>query len=386
MSKLSEIIDIKNGKIASKGGSKYPVFGGNGIIGYSDTFNFQNIIIIGRVGANCGSIHKFNGKCWVSDNALAGIPKNGNNDFNYYLLKSIDLNKTQIGSSQPLLTQSIIYNIDLKFPSDSGKQKKIASVLLALDNKIELNNRINAELEAMAKLVYAYWFVQFDFPDSDGKPYKSSGGKMVWNEELKREIPEGWEVKALKSVSSLISRGISPSYLDEGGVIVLNQKCVREQKINFEFARRHDDNRKDPSSRTIQKLDILVNSTGVGTLGRVGIVKWLLENIITVDSHVTIVRSDSKKVNPHFIGFSLLQKQSEIEGFALGSTGQVELSKAQLEEVKLIIPPKAIQDSFAKTYSDVLEKTSVNEKQNQQLSMLRDWLLPMLMNGQVRID
>jgi type I restriction enzyme S subunit len=88
MSSLRKLIEIKNGRIASKDGEKYPIFGGNGIIGYSNSFNFENVIIIGRVGAYCGSIHKYSGKCWISDNALAGIPLNNCNDFNYYLCES----------------------------------------------------------------------------------------------------------------------------------------------------------------------------------------------------------------------------------------------------------------------------------------------------------
>ena len=112
MSDLGSVIQIKNGKIASKGGTRFPIYGGNGIIGFSDSYNYEDIIIIGRVGANCGSVHRYKGKCWVSDNALAGVAINDCSDFNYYLIKSINLNSRQIGSSQPLLTQTILYNLN----------------------------------------------------------------------------------------------------------------------------------------------------------------------------------------------------------------------------------------------------------------------------------
>ncbi|MCC8187180.1 MAG: restriction endonuclease subunit S, partial [Bacteroides sp.] len=231
MSNIEEIIDIKNGKITPKSDGQYPIYGGNGIIGFSDQFNYENIVIIGRVGANCGSIHIAKGKCWVSDNALAGLPKNQNTLFNYYLLKSLKLNSLQIGSSQPLLTQGILNKISIHFPKEQSIQKNIASVLSSLDDKIENNNRINAELEAMAKTIYEYWFVQFDFPDANGKPYKSSGGKMVYSEELKREIPEGWKVG---KITEWIASDKSGDWGKENaeGNHTLKVSCIRGADIN----------------------------------------------------------------------------------------------------------------------------------------------------------
>lgn len=294
------------------------------------------------------------------------------------------------------LTLDCIKSIPLYLPN-LPTQKSIAKALSNLDSKIELNNRINKELEAMAKTLYDYWFVQFDFPISaeqaaamaqpglKGKPYKSSGGKMVWNKELKREIPEGWEVKELAEITSLISRGISPKYLDDGGSCVINQKCVRQGTILYEQARRNDENQRDSSNKRIALFDILVNSTGVGTLGRVSMVRRLPEQKITVDSHVTIVRANEKLIHKLYFGYMLLQKQLEIERFSLGSTGQVELSRSQLETIKVILPSAALQNTFEKYYRPICEQLANNEEQNQQLASLRDWLLPMLMNGQVKV-
>ncbi|MGY0645362.1 MAG: restriction endonuclease subunit S, partial [Paraglaciecola chathamensis] len=143
-----------------------------------------------------------------------------------------------VGATMPNLNTGILSSIPFHGPK-KPEQERVANVLSAIDQKIELNNRINAELEAMAKTLYDYWYVQFDFPDANGKPYKTSGGKMDYNSTLKREIPEGWDVKKLEKVTSLIRRGISPKYTDEGGISVLNQKCVRDQKISFDDVRRH---------------------------------------------------------------------------------------------------------------------------------------------------
>ena len=264
-------------------------------------------------------------------------------------------------------------------------QKRIAKVLSDLDAKIQLNNQINQELEGLAKLIYDYWFVQFDFPDENGRPYKSSGGKMVYNEELKREIPEGWEVKRLRDVTSMISRGVSPSYVDEGGVCVLNQKCIRNQTIDFSLSKRHNHDSNRSQEKFVQIYDSLVNSTGVGTLGRVSMVKRIPEAHVAVDSHITIVRPHEKKINPVFLGFTMQQNQQVIERFALGSTGQVELSRYLLENLKIIVPPNSLQEKFDLIYSPILKKIALSEIETQELAALRDWLLPMLMNGQVRV-
>ncbi|MBW8333163.1 MAG: restriction endonuclease subunit S [Prolixibacteraceae bacterium] len=327
----------------------------------------------------------------IINQALLRVRLNGNivtrDFFVYYFkyyIKSIisNINGDSVIPNLPPL--SIIKSTIIDIP-DIPNQQKIASVLSSLDSKIELNNRINAELEAMAKTLYDYWFVQFDFPDTNGKPYKTSGGKMVWNEKLKREIPEGWEMKDLADVATTIMRGISPSYREEGGICVLNQKCIRDQSISFAPSRRHDNELKDASSRLIEYGDVLVNSTGFGTLGRVAIVKRLKEPITVVDSHITIVRSESENIRKLFLGYSMLIRQSEIEGLAEGSTGQTELSRVNLGKLKMVIPPIELQSVFENFINPQFQKMANNEAENEQLSELRDWLLPMLMNGQVTV-
>ena len=355
-------------------------------------------VIISMIGEYCGF-------CYIERNDVidyaiknVGLFKTGielEAKWLYYYLNSQAgkqyLKKIRLGSSQPYLSLGGLRSLPI-LNCDAHLKKSIVKILSSLDSKIELNNRINAELEAMAKTIYDYWFVQFDFPTPSpsgragvGLPYKSSGGKMVWNEDLKREIPEGWEVHSLSNLCSLISRGISPKYLEMHGVCVLNQKCIRDNKIDFSFSRRHDYKAKDATKRQIKKYDLLVNSTGVGTLGRVAIVKWIPEDFITVDSHVTIVRANEKLIDQLYFVFSLVHKQKEIEGFSLGSTGQVELSRSQLDSIKVIVPNTKLQNTFRSFYAPTIQKMAICEIENQQLSNLRDWLLPMLMNGQVTV-
>lgn len=290
----------------------------------------------------------------------------------------------------PALAQATTNFRLLDFPvRPKREQDAIVNVLESIDKKIELNNRINAQLEAMAKTLYDYWFVQFDFPDDSpqgqSKPYKTAGGKMVYNPTLKREIPEGWEVKKLADVTSLIRRGISPKYTDEGGISVLNQKCVRNQKISFEDARRHKIELDDEDERLLKPFDVVVNSTGVGTLGRVAYVKRLPEKKTTVDSHVSIVRAKSELLSPLYLVWKLMRHQPVIESAANGSTGQVELSKSFLEDIDVIIPSDSIVKRFEEFVTPLVPELASRESENEQLVQLRDWLLPMLMNGQVTV-
>lgn len=276
--------------------------------------------------------------------------------------------------------------MDFPIPKfDKQTQQNIASVLSILDAKIELNNRINFELQAMAKLIYDYWFVQFDFPDANGKPYKSSGGKMVYDEILNSEIPDGWGCQHLATLTSLIQRGISPKYVDDGGVLVLNQKCIRDQNVSFNDARRHGVRLQENDKRLLNITDILVNSTGIGTLGRVAFIKRLPEREITVDSHVTIVRANKELILPEYLAWTMIRLQPLIESAANGSTGQVELSKPFLEKLKVVVPDSNILKKFHSLLNPIIKKLADHEEESEKIIKLRDWLLPLLMNGHVTV-
>ncbi|MFM6842822.1 MAG: restriction endonuclease subunit S, partial [Dolichospermum sp.] len=169
-----------------------------------------------------------------------------------YFLQSIAENSV---SSYPSINSDDIGKLKLKVPSSKQEQKKIAAVLSSLDDKIELNNRINSELENLAKTIYDYWFVQFDFPDENGKPYKSSGGKMVYNQELKREIPAGWEVKSLWNIANYFNglpmqnnRPINENYL----------RVIKIKEMNEGFSENTELARADiPIEAIVEDGDIL---------------------------------------------------------------------------------------------------------------------------------
>nr|WP_320057969.1 restriction endonuclease subunit S [uncultured Bacteroides sp.] len=387
--KLNEICEFKYGKMPVPNKlckSGYSIFSGYKFGGFYPEYTDERerLIVIARGVGGIGDVKIAPAKCFITNLSIIIFEEEKEVLYRYlyYYLKNSNLRALDTGSCQSQITINQLGEYQIRIP-DLEKQSYILKILSSLDDKIELNNRINVELEAMAKTIYDYWFVQFDFPDVKGKPYKSSGGKMVYNEKLKREIPEGWEVKTLIEITSLIRRGISPKYVEEGGHLVLNQKCIRNQTISFGLGRRHDNKLSINDERFIELGDVLVNSTGVGTLGRVAFVKYIQEEKSTVDSHVTIVRGNPDLINTEYLNYWMLKSEKDIERAAEGSTGQVELRKEFLENMSIIKPSDNIQKKFSNIIIPLNGEMESREKENQRLASLRDWLLPMLMNGQV---
>ncbi len=280
--------------------------------------------------------------------------------------------ENRIGSF-PQITFDIVKTIKIWLP-ELKVQKQIAKVLSDLDAKIEVNNKINQELEALAKIIYDYWFVQFDFPDQNGKPYKSSGGKMVFNEELKREIPEGWEVKELKEVADCIM-GQSPkgeTYNQDGvGMPLLNGPADYEN--GSLKARTYTT---DPK-RTCQKDDLVLCIRA--TIGNL----VYSEDEFCLGRGVAAVRTKDEKLS-ELVYYLLLQ---EIERFKVHATGSIirGITKEDLTDSKCLIPSENYIKAFHNQINPIFDKIRINKKENQKLAALRDWLLPMLMNGQVTV-
>lgn len=286
---------------------------------------------------------------------------------------------------------------DYEIPDFSSlERKRIGSVLASMDNLIANNRRINQALEAMARALFKAWFVDFEpvraklegrwqrgqsLPGLPAHLYDLFPGQLIESE--LGEVPGGWEVSALGEVCSYLNRGISPKYIDLGGVSVLNQKCIRDFSIDFSKARRHDMAQKKIDGRALELGDVLVNSTGVGTLGRVAQVRRLAETTI-VDSHVTVVRSGSR-INPMYLGCFMSMKQPEIEAMGEGSTGQTELSRTKLGELKILLPTDEVLNHFAKHTKTMSESIAANQEDSETLAQLRDTLLPKLISGELRV-
>jgi len=271
-----------------------------------------------------------------------------------------------------------------------SEQKAIAHILGTLDDKIELNRKTNETLEAMAKALFKSWFVDFDpvrakaEGRSTGLPAEISDlfPDSFEDSEL-GEIPIGWVCSPLADHSIYLSRGISPVYCEEGSVLVLNQKCIRDSRVSFEKARRHDTTKKQIIGREVRRFDALVNSTGVGTLGRVAMMPIFQEEIV-VDSHVTVVRGSNDK-DSFFISSALLNRQTEIEALGEGSTGQTELSRAVLGSLPIIFPSSKLISAYFDSAYTIQDKIEKNDQSSVVLASTRDTLLPKLISGEIRI-
>lgn len=263
---------------------------------------------------------------------------------------------------------------------DFDTQKKIGDFLYSLEKKKQINNQINQELEAMAKTLYDYWFVQFDFPDQNGKPYKSSGGKMVYNPELKREIPEGWGVIKLNEVVDLISGYpfSSNDYVTSGKYKLYTIKNVQDGYTVDKV-----DNYLDflPNNMShecqLRRGDLIMSLTG--NVGRVGMV---YEDDVLLNQRV-LKLNPINKTHKSFI-YSFFRSdvtKAHLENMSTG-TSQKNLSPIDIGNMMIPFPSESLLSKFLNNLN-MLENNLV---ENQQLTQLRDWLLPMLMNGQVKVE
>ena len=258
-------------------------------------------------------------------------------------------------------------------------QQKIASVLSALDSKIELNNRINAELEAMAKTLYDYWFVQFDFPDKNGKPYKTSGGKMVWNEELKREIPdfEGWSVGTLLDIADYANGLPCQKFRPTGDEFL---RVIKIREMNEGFTSNSELVRPNiPEKAIIENGDVLFSWSASLE------VKIWTGGKGALNQHIFKVTSNDYPKS--FYYYQLLNYLQHFKMMAENrKTTMGHITQEHLQQSRIAIPPKDLTLELEKIISPIFSKKMNNEIENQKLTELRDWLLPMLMNGQVKVN
>ena len=264
----------------------------------------------------------------------------------------------------------------------------IVEILSALDKKIALNKQINARLEQMAKNLYDYWFVQFDFPDANGKPYKSSGGEMVFDETLKREIPKGWEVKSLgKHIT--IKRGISykSNEIKDTGVPFINlNSFYLDGKFKFEGTKFFTGKTKNDDF--ISSGDLLIAVTDVtrnaDIIGKAFILPDLFNNSPVMSCDVAKI--SSSELNNFYLErlFNSSSYHEYIKYFASG-TLVLHLDIKGISWFDTYIPPRMLLGKFEDFCRNIYLRIVETEKQNHRLTQLRDFLLPMLMNGQVSV-
>ena len=314
-------------------------------------------------------------------------PDKADFEYVYYFLKTQydELRNLSSGVRKNLNTNDI-KNYPIRLPENLDSQKKIANVLKVLDTKIELNNSVNSELEAMAKTLYDYWFVQFDFPDDSpqgqGKPYKTSGGKMVYNPTLKREIPEGWEVKKLSEVSVTGSGGTplssNPEFYENGTIPWINSGELNAQFIVSTANFITELGLEKSSAKLFSKNTILMAMYGA-TAGKVSFIDFPA----ATNQAICAINPFDQEMNV-YLKFTLERLYEYLINLSSGSARD-NLSQDKIKSLDVVIPTQSTLAEFHEFTKSKMDLILTNLKENQDLASLRDWLLPMLMNGQVTV-
>jgi type I restriction enzyme S subunit len=386
--KLSDVIIFKNGRKKPDDDGDIPIYGGNGILGYTNKFNSENVVIIGRVGAFCGSVYYEPGKCWISDNAISVQPINENSvKYAYYVLNSLQLNQRRIGTGQPLLTQNILNNISTIYPG-AAEQKVIADTISCIDEKIDLNNDINKNLEEMVHTIFKSWFVDFE-PFKDGYFEDSKLGS----------IPKGWKIGTL---SELITDTLGGDWGKEiaQGNFVEEVTCIRGADI----PKIASGKKGKPATRFILKKNlekkqlsagqIIIEISGGSPSQSTGRTALITEELVAIADKPLICtnfcRALSLKKNIHstFV-YSMLQYLYSIDLFFQyenGTTGIKNLDTNNLfNKYQIVLPTDEIMVKYEAVFSTLIKSIYKNGGQSDKLSIIRDTIIPKLMSGEIRV-
>ena len=378
--KLSQLLEIKNGKDHKElPNGDYPVFGSGGVMRYVNEYLYDKPSILLPRKGSLNNIQYCDVPFWTVD-TLYYTEVNEKIACPYYLynyLCLLDLSGLDTGTGVPSMTFDSYYNIKVLLP-EIEEQKRVASVLQNLDHKIALNRQINDNLEEMAKQLYDYWFVQFDFPNEEGKPYKSSGGAMVWNEKLKREIPQGWSGVSLKDLAVTSRNAITP---------VENEVYQHFSIPSFDACGSYSlDNGSDIKSDkfVLQEGQLLVSKLNPW-FNRV---VWVPRGTNMIGSTEFVVLNPNNKSESGYI-YSVIKSPKFVAYCSQAATGtshsQRRVSPDVLMAFKVAYEPDVVQkygcfmENIQKRQAELLSETATLTKQ-------RNEFLPLLMNGQISIQ
>ncbi len=355
---------------------------------YNNTIDGTSILV-GCIGSDMGNVAISLSRSASNQqiNSITKISKDHNPFYWYYRLSMMkDYFQSIAGSTAtPLLPKSDFESIELGKCPSRDIQDSIANILTSLDHKISLNRKANEVLEKMAKQLYDYWFVQFDFPDENGKPYKSSGGKMVYNETLKREIPDGWEVKSINEVSESV-RGVTYDRTDliDDGILVLRGNNIQDNHLVYDNNTAYISENLVGEQQRIKNGDIIMTMSS-GSKEHIG--KCMMFNYNsehTFGAFLNCFRPNKELQYYFFITLISERFKATIKRIC-GGTGINNLTSQSFDGIYLTIPDACVLQSFESKVKCMYDKYGQNELESLRLTSLRDFLLPMLMNGQVTI-
>lgn len=380
---LGKILQFQRGYDLTKKNivsGKYPVITSTGIMAYHNEFKSSSSIVIGRSGT-IGKPQLIKEKFWPHNTTLFITDLKENDiDYIYYLLLNLDIEKIKSGSNIPTLNRNHLHDIKVLFEDKIEIQKKISSFLKSIDKKIKLNNKINSELENMAKTIYDYWFLQFEFPNDEGKPYKSSGGKMVWNEELKKEIPEKFNRMVLKNIDGItVITGKTPSTKEEdnfGNDVMFI--TIEDLKKNTFIV---DTNRKlsIKGANTQKNKYIPKGSICVSCIATIGEIAISTENSQTNQQINSIIAKEIKIRNYLYFCLKNIFSNFRVKSGNIFSN----MNKEEFENIKILLPNDEVLGKFYESINSLFIKIEKNTKEIRELTSLRNYLLPLLMNGQI---
>jgi type I restriction enzyme S subunit len=300
-------------------------------------------------------------------------------DFLFYCLRDPELKAKFVahayGAAQPNISPTLIEQQDISLPP-LPIQRRIAGILSAYDELIENSQRRIKILEAMARALYREWFVHFRFPGHESVPRVPSP---------LGDIPQGWEVKTVSQVAGIVSRGPSLTYVASGGVQVVNQRCIRNEGIEMQAVQYARPLPEKKSHLYLQPQDILINSMGVGTLGRVSR-NLSIDELTIIHNCITVVRGKTGEPTTTFLYYRLSDCQDHFERLGVGATGQTSLRIETIEEVQFAFPPIALLSAFEQAVMPMWINIGRLKRQIQNLRRTRDLLLPRLLSGQIDVE
>ena len=382
--KIGDVTVMKNGKKRPQGSGYYPVYGGNGIMDYSDCFNSEETIIVGRVGAYCGCVYKCENKCWVSDNAIAVFAKDlVDFQFLFYLMTTLDFHHHHIGGAQPLMTQDIISDFKIKLPS-VHIQKVIASILKSLDDKIECNKRINDNLEQQAQTLFKSWFVDFE-PFKDGEFVESEMGM----------IPKDIIVKRVSEIPHTIETGRRP----KGGVgeIASGMPSVGAEHVkglgNYDYSKTKYIPKEYAEALKTGKVngyELLIYKDG----GKPG---YFIPNYSIfgegypfeecfLNEHVFKLDFGNNGYNAFCYFYFWTDYVMNYLNAQGGKAAIPGINRQDIENILIYSPENEIVKRFGDSILPLIRQILFNCKESRRLAQLRDTLLPRLMSGELKVN
>ena len=361
---LGDVLDFYNGKAIKPGGEgPYPAYGSNGIIGGSDAYRYEDGIVIGRVGAYCGSIAYCRGRFWASDNTIVGRPKRANDSTRFfaYMLLAMNLNRLAGGAAQPLVTQSTLKAVPTSVP-DAATQARVASILSAYDDLIENNTRRIAILEEMARRIYEEWFVRFRFPGHEGV-------RMVESE--LGLVPEGWEATSLGDVAENHDRFRKPLSKMERETFKGPYPYYGAAKV-FDFVREYIFD---------GQFLLLAEDGSVETPDGFPVLQ-LTDGKFWANNHTHILRG-SDRASTEFLYLRL--ERQPIRGYITGAA-QPKLTQAAINRIPVVLPPRGVLNEFDALVKPIFAIRALLDRKCANLRTTRDLLLPKLISGELDVS